>query len=302
MQTSHLEPKSANAALALSKPNSKPLPVRKIIGQALTYFLLAAVSIIFLLPFYWLINTSLKPLSQVFADPPVWFPQPIQWKNYLEVLTTPGFPFWRLLRNTLFYAGVGTLGMVASCSMVAYGFARLQFRGKNFLFGLTLATMMMPSIVQLIPTYLLFRKLNWVGTYAPLIVPQFFGNAFNIFLLRQFFITLPWELTDAARVDGASEFRIFWQVMLPLVKPALLVSGVFHFMWLWNDFQGPLIYLNDSKLYPLILGLAAFRSRFDVQWNLMMAAAVLVTVPLIIIFFIAQRYLIEGVALTGLKA
>jgi len=262
---------------------------------------LGAVAIIFLLPFFWLIITSLKIESQVLAYPPIWLPKPIRWQNYVDVLSSPAFPFLRLLRNTVFYAGTATLGMVLSCSVVAYGFARLEFRGRDFLFGVTLSTMMLPGIVRLIPTYLLFRWFGWVGSYAPLLVPQFFGNAFNIFLLRQFFLTLPWELSDAARVDGASEFRIFWQVMLPLIKPALLVASVFHFMWLWNDFMGPLIYLNDSRQYPLILGLAAFRSRFEIQWNLMMAASLLTSAPLIVIFFIAQRHLIEGVALSGLK-
>jgi ABC-type glycerol-3-phosphate transport system permease component len=284
-----------------TRPISRQRPFRKTLSSVLKYSILCAVAAVFLLPFYWLLNTSLKVENQVFAYPPVWFPDPIRLQNYLDVLTSPAFPFVRLLRNTIFYAGTGTLGMLLSCSAVAYGFARLRFRGRDFLFGITLSTMMLPGIVRLIPTYLLFRRFGWVGSYAPLLIPQFFGNAFNIFLLRQFFINLPWELSDAARVDGASEFRTFWQVMLPMVKPALLVAGVFHFMWLWNDFMGPLIYLSDSRQYPLVLGLSAFRSRFEVQWHLMMAASLLTSAPLVVIFFVAQRHLIEGVALTGLK-
>jgi multiple sugar transport system permease protein len=283
------------------RPAARPQAMRKNLMTALKYAVLCVVASIFLLPFFWLINTSLKVETQVLAYPPVWFPQPIRWQNYADVLTTAGFPFLRLLRNTVFYAGTGTLGMLLSCSVVAYGFARLRFRGRDFLFAITLSTMMLPGIVRMIPTYLMFRWFGWVGTYAPLLVPQFFGNAFNIFLLRQFFLTLPWELSDAARVDGAGEFRIFWQVMLPLVRPALLVAGVFHFMFLWDDFMGPLIYLNDSRLYPLVLGLAAFRTKYEVRWNLMMAASLLTSAPLIVIFFIAQRHLIEGVALSGLK-
>jgi multiple sugar transport system permease protein len=283
------------------RPAARPQAMRKNLMTALKSAVLCVVASIFLLPFFWLINTSLKVETQVLAYPPVWFPQPIRWQNYADVLTTAGFPFLRLLRNTVFYAGTGTLGMLLSCSVVAYGFARLRFRGRDFLFAITLSTMMLPGIVRMIPTYLMFRWFGWVGTYAPLLVPQFFGNAFNIFLLRQFFLTLPWELSDAARVDGAGEFRIFWQVMLPLVRPALLVAGVFHFMFLWDDFMGPLIYLNDSRLYPLVLGLAAFRTKYEVRWNLMMAASLLTSAPLIVIFFIAQRHLIEGVALSGLK-
>jgi multiple sugar transport system permease protein len=283
------------------RPAARPQAMRKNLMTALKYAVLCVVASIFLLPFFWLINTSLKVETQVLTYPPVWFPQPIRWQNYADVLTTAGFPFLRLLRNTVFYAGTGTLGMLLSCSVVAYGFARLRFRGRDFLFAITLSTMMLPGIVRMIPTYLMFRWFGWVGTYAPLLVPQFFGNAFNIFLLRQFFLTLPWELSDAARVDGAGEFRIFWQVMLPLVRPALLVAGVFHFMFLWDDFMGPLIYLNDSRLYPLVLGLAAFRTKYEVRWNLMMAASLLTSAPLIVIFFIAQRHLIEGVALSGLK-
>jgi multiple sugar transport system permease protein len=283
------------------RPAARPQAMRKNLMTALKYAVLCVVASIFLLPFFWLINTSLKVETQVLTYPPVWFPQPIRWQNYADVLTTAGFPFLRLLRNTVFYAGTGTLGMLLSCSVVAYGFARLRFRGRDFLFAITLSTMMLPGIVRMIPTYLMFRWFGWVGTYAPLLVPQFFGNAFNIFLLRQFFLTLPWELSDAARVDGAGEFRIFWQVMLPLVRPALLVAGVFHFMFLWDDFMGPLIYLNDSRLYPLVLGLAAFRTKYEVRWNLMMAASLLTSAPLIVVFFIAQRHLIEGVALSGLK-
>jgi len=275
--------------------------LRKKLSLGWTYLILSAVAVIFLIPFYWLVITSLKPMDQVFTDPPTWVPDPILWSNYVDALTSPAFPFFRLLKNTLFYTVLSTTGVVVSCTFIAYGFARLDFWGKDFLFGVTLSTMMLPSIVTLIPTYVLFRWFGWTGSYAPLIVPYFFGSAFNIFLLRQFFITLPWELTDAARVDGASEFYIFSRIMLPLVKPAILVVAVFHFMWTWNDLMGPLIYLEDSTQYPLILGLSAFQTRFGVEWNLMMAASMSVVFPLLVLFFLAQRYFIEGVVLTGLK-
>jgi multiple sugar transport system permease protein len=274
---------------------------RKSFLLVLTYLILSAIAVLFVIPFMWLVVTSLKPLDQVFTDPPRWIPDPILWQNYVEALTSPAFPFLRLLRNTLFYAGVSTFGIVFSSAIVAYAFARLEFWGRDVLFGITLATMMLPGIVMLIPTYILFRQFGWVGTYAPLIVPHFLGNAFNIFLLRQFMLTIPWELTDAAYVDGANEFIILWKIMLPLVKPALLVVAVLHFMYAWNDFLGPLIYLDDASEYPLVMGLYAFQTRFGVQWHLMMAATLSVTFPLIVLFFVAQRYFIEGITLSGLK-
>lgn len=275
--------------------------VRRGISLFLSHAALTAMAALFIVPFLWLVVTSLKPLNQVFTDPPRWIPEPILWQNYVDALTSPAFPFLRLLRNTLFYSVFSTLGVLISSAIVAYAFARLEFRGRDVLFGITLSTMMLPGIVTLIPTYILFRVFGWVGTYAPLIVPYFFGSAFNIFLLRQFMMTIPWDLTDAARVDGASDFVILWRIMIPLVKPALLVIAVFHFMWSWNDFMGPLIYLDDIKEYPLVMGLYAFQTRFGIQWNLMMAASLATTLPLIVLFFIAQRYFIEGITLTGLK-
>lgn len=273
----------------------------KWMGYSLNYVALTLVAAIFFLPFLWLMITSLKPLEQVFTDPVTWIPKPIQWRNYPDALTNPAFPFWQLLWNTLFYAGLSTFGITLSSAFIAYGFARLEFTGKNFLFGVTLATMMIPSIVILIPRYILFRYLGWVGTYAPLIVPHFLGNAFNIFLLRQFMLTIPWDLTDAGRVDGANELRIFRRIIMPLVKPALLVVAVFHFLYIWNDFLEPLIYLDEAAEYPLVLGLYAFQTRFGVQWHLLMAASLTVTFPLILLFFVAQRYFIEGITLTGMK-
>ena len=271
------------------------------IGAALNHSLMIFVAMIFLLPFLWLVITSLKPLEQVFTDPIRWIPDPILWRNYPDALTNPAFPFRQLLRNTLFYAGSSTIGITISSAFIAYGFARLNFAGKNLLFGVTLATMMVPTIVILIPRYILFRYFGWVGTYAPLIVPHFLGNAFNIFLLRQFMLTIPWDLTDAGRVDGANELLIFQRIVMPLVKPALMVVAVFHFLYIWNDFLEPLIYLDEASEYPLVLGLYAFQTRFGIQWNLLMAASLTVTFPLVLLFFAAQRYFIEGIALTGMK-
>jgi ABC-type glycerol-3-phosphate transport system permease component len=275
--------------------------ISKISSKTFSYLILTLVAVIFVVPFLWLIITSVKEASQVFTDPPVWIPNPIVWNNYVEALTTPAFPFLHLLGNTIFYSVVSTIGVIISSAIVAYAFARMQFRGRDALFAITLATLMVPGVVTLIPTYILFRWLGWTGSYAPLIVPAFFGSAFNIFLLRQFMMTIPWDLTDAATVDGAGDFVILWQIIIPLVKPALLVIAIFNIMYTWNDFMGPLIYLTDSKQYPLVMGLYAFQTRFGIKWHLLMAASLATTLPLIILFFIAQRYFIEGITLTGLK-
>lgn len=274
---------------------------RQFIRASLSHAVLLAVAVIFFVPFIWLVITSLKQETQVFTDPLIWIPKPIMWSNYPDALTTPAFNFLPLLKNTLFYVISTTIGTVVSSTIVAYGLARLNFPGKNILFVITLATMMLPGIVTLIPTYVLFKWLGWVGSYAPLVVPAFFGSAFNIFLLRQFMMTIPWDLTDAALVDGANDFTILWKIVVPLIKPALLVIAVFNIMWTWNDFFGPLIYLSDSKQYPLVMGLYAFRTQHSTEWTLMMAATLATCFPLIGLFFIAQRYFIEGITLTGLK-
>lgn len=283
-------------------------PVRRVhmrrqAGVILIYLVLTSVAVVFATPFLWLVITSLKQKSQIFTEPLVWIPDPVMWSNYPKALTGPTFPFMRLLGNTLFYTVSSTLGVVISSTVVAYAFAKMTFRGRDLLFGITLATMMLPAIVTLIPTYVLFSALGMVGSYAPLIVPAWFGSAFNIFLIRQFMLTIPLDLTDAARVDGAGDLRILWSVLVPLIRPVLLVVALFHFMYTWNDFMGPLIYLSDSDQFPLVLGLFTFRGRFgqSIEWHLLMAASMAVIAPMIALFFMAQRYFIEGVTMTGLK-
>jgi multiple sugar transport system permease protein len=245
--------------------------------------------------------TSLKSNQQVFTNPIQWLPNPPLWGNYYKAITYPNFPFLQFLWNTVFYSVSVTIGTVISCAAVGYGFARLRFPFRNTLFFITIATLMIPFIVTFIPTYILFKNFGMIGGYAPLILPAFLGNAFFIFMMRQFFMGLPNELADAARVDGAGHFRTFWQVMLPLVKPALMVVAVFTFLGTWNDFLGPLIYLGDNRLFPLSLGLYAFRAQRTTEWSLMMAASAITTIPLIIVFFFTQRYFLEGIKLTGLK-
>lgn len=270
------------------------------------HLVLLAVALLFIVPIYWMVISGVKTSDEIFTRPLVWWPTVWQWSNIADLFKTPDFPFLRLLWNSTFYAGSATIGTVLSCSVVAYGFARLRFRGRDLLFAVTLATMMVPQIVTFIPTYVLFKYLGLIGTYAPLIVPAFFGappvaGAFFIFLLRQFFMGLPWELSDAAKADGAGEWRIFWQIMLPLVRSALIVTAVFTFVWTWQDFLGPLIYLADPNQFPLSVGLYAFKSQRLSDWPLFMAASTLTTLPLVALFFCTQRYFLQGITLTGLK-
>jgi multiple sugar transport system permease protein len=274
---------------------------RRVAGSVARHALLSIVAFAFMIPFYWMVTSALKNNTEIFARPIRWFPTTLRWENFPNALTYPGFPFLRFLWNSIYFSGFVTIGTVISCAAVGYGFARMRFPGRDLLFTITIATMMIPSIVTFIPTFILFRSMGLLGSYAPLIFPAFLGNAFYIFMLRQFFIGLPWELSDAARVDGAGEFRIFWQIMLPLTRSALMVVAVFTFLYTWHDFFGPLIYLTDQSQYPLSLGLFAFRSQRTTEWALMMAASTLVTLPLIGVFFFTQRYFLEGIAVTGIK-
>jgi len=277
------------------------MKLRAALGKTFLHGLLIATSLLFLVPIWWLFISSIKPVDEILTIPPLWWPSTPQWHNYVDALTSPAFPFVQLFANTLFYCVLATIGAVLSSTIVAYAFARMRFAGRDFLFGITLATMLLPSVVTLIPTYVLFQRMGMVGNYAPLILPYFFGSAFNIFLLRQFMLTIPQELSDAAYVDGAGDFRILWSIMIPLVKPAIVVVAIFNFIYAWNDFLGPLLYLDDSSKYPFAIGLYAFRTRFSLQWDLLTAASLAITLPLIIAFFLLQRYFIEGVTMTGVK-
>jgi multiple sugar transport system permease protein len=209
--------------------------------------------------------------------------------------------FFLYLRNTLIIAVVSTIGALISCSLVAYSLSRIPWPGRNFLFLLTIATLMLPFQVTLIPLFLVFKSLGWVGDFRPLIIPHFFGSGLYIFLLRQFFMTIPMELSEAARIDGASEFRIYSSIILPLAKPALATVAIFEFIARWRDYLGPLIYLNDQKLYTLSLGLYEYSSQYGREWGLLMAASVLITLPIILLFFFLQKTFVQGITLTGIK-
>ena len=264
-----------------------------------SYALATTVAVLFLLPLFWMISSSLKPNYQVLEFPPRWLPSPFKWSNYPEALTY--VPFGRYAINTLIVTVVTIVGHLLSCTLVAYAFARLRAPGKNVLFLILLTTMMLPYPVTMIPVYVGFNRIGWINTFLPLIVPSFFGAPFYIFLLRQFFLTLPPELEDAARVDGASALQIIWHVILPISKPALAVVAVFTFQATWNDFLAPLIYLHDQSNYTISLGLSFFRSSYDVRWAFLMAASLVTMLPLLIVFFLAQRMFIEGITLAGIK-
>lgn len=269
--------------------------------STILHAILIAGSLLFLFPLAWMLSTSLKPLVQTMRMPPEWWPNPILWGNFKEAVNY--IPFFTYAKNTLIIAGLGTLGTVISSALVAYGFARIQWRGRDFLFFVLLATMMVPFPVTMVPLYSIYRELHWVGTYRPLWVPAWLGaSAFNVFLLRQFFMTIPHELSEAAYMDGCSEFGIFRRVVVPLAKPALAVVALFHFLYCWNDFMGPLLYLIDQDQFTLALGLQFFQSRQGgTPWNLLLAASTLIVMPVIVLFFFTQRTFIQGITMTGLK-
>ena len=266
---------------------------------ALTHAALVVCGVVFLIPFAWLLSTSLKADPQIFVFPPVWIPQPVLWRNYVEALKY--IHFMTYLRNTVYVCTLVVLGTVASSSLVAYSFSRLRWPGRDALFMIALATMMVPFQVTLIPLVILFERMGWIGSFRPLWVPAFLGIPFFIFLLRQFFFTIPQELSDAARIDGASELDIYARVILPLAKPALATVVLFAFMGAWNDFLGPLIFLSSESNYTLALGLQQFQSQHESQWAYLMAVSAVISLPLIVLFFFAQRTFIRGIALTGMK-
>ncbi|MCK4543471.1 MAG: carbohydrate ABC transporter permease [Spirochaetales bacterium] len=268
--------------------------------KTVLYLFLAAISIFCLLPFYWLLRSSLMGLVQIFEMPPMWFPAPVKFTNYSEALTI--LPFGRYFLNTVFIVVFTITGTILSSSVSAYSFARLKWPHRDLVFGILLSSMMLPYAVTLIPTYLGWSFLGAIDTYYPLIIPAWFGGgAFNIFLLRQFYLTIPGELDEAALIDGAGFFTIYSKIIMPLTRPALIVVGLFTFLNCWNDFLGPLVYLNSEIKYTLAIGLESFKGLYNAQWHLLMAASTVVVFPAIIIFFIGQKYFIEGIAMTGLK-
>lgn len=267
----------------------------------LRYFFLIVLGSLFILPFLWMVSTSFKLTGQAYRFPPELIPQPFTLENY-GVLWGGAVPFERFYANTITIVLLVEIGTLLSCTLVAYSFARLKWWGRDIWFVILLATMMLPFHVVMIPVYVIFRALGWLDTLLPLIVPAYFGNPFYIFLLRQFFLGLPRDLEDAARVDGASSFRILWQIFVPLSKPVLLTVAMFTFVGSWNDFLGPLLYLSSIDKMTISVGLAMFQGRHGAaNWPTMMAAATLATLPILIMFLLFQQYFVKGIVLTGMK-
>jgi multiple sugar transport system permease protein len=257
-------------------------------------------ALVILVPFAWMVSTSVKADGEVFLVPIRWIPRRLRLENY--ALATTAIPFWGYAVNTVYITGLVLVGAVGSSSLVAYAFARLRARARDILFIVLLSRLMLPGEVTLVSTYLMFRYLGWLDTYNPLIVPAYFGNAFFIFLLRQFFLTLPVELDDAAKIDGCGYFGIFARIVLPLSKPALATVAIFSFFETWNAFQGPLIYLNTMEKYTLSVGLTFFHDQYTgTPWNQMMAASLLTMLPCLVVFFFGQRTFIQGAVLAGIK-
>jgi multiple sugar transport system permease protein len=300
-------PQSAPAVLTprpTRTQNAERHTILRRLGTVALYLIAIITALIFSLPFLWTISSSLKPITELFIFPPTLWPSVPRWQNYQDVFTIA--PFFRFILNTVFITAFAMFGQMLSASAVAYGFSRFRFPGREGLFLLVLGTMMLPWQVTIVPTFLLFRYLGWINTYLPLIIPSYFGGgAFFIFLLRQFFMTIPRDLDEAAKIDGASSVRIFWNVILPLSKPALATVAIFSFIEHWNEFIGPLIYLNSPQLFTVSIGLRYFVSNpfesDEPREAILMAASLIVATPPLVLFFAAQKYFVQGIVTTGIK-
>jgi multiple sugar transport system permease protein len=265
----------------------------------LLFIVLLGGSVLMLIPFVWMITTSLKEQAAVFAYPPQWIPNPVMFDNYVRAWTM--FPMGTAYLNSFKISILVTIGTLFSCSMAGYAFAKMEFRGKRLFFIALLATIMIPGQVTLIPTFLWFKQINWLNTHWPLIIPPLLTNAFGVFLLRQYMNSIPNELEDAGRIDGLSPWGIYWSIVLPNSKPALAALGIFTFLYHWNNFLGPLIYLNSVEKYTLPLMVASFQGLYGTDWTLLMAASCITLFPVLVVYLFAQRYFIEGITLSGLK-
>ncbi len=272
---------------------------RKLTGRTVIYLVLIGLGAIFFLPFVFQVSTSLKAERQIFVYPPIWIPNPVIWRNYTDVFDYA--PFLQYLLNTLIICSAHLFGTIITCSLAGYAFARLRAPGRNIVFMVMLGTMMVPWMVTLIPVYILFAELKWINTFRPLMIPALFGSSFYIFLLRQYYMSLPYELDEAALMDGCSYLGIWWRILMPLTKPVLATVSIFTFMGAWNDFTGPLIFLNDTHKYTLSLGLTVFQQSRSTSWGLLMAASTMMILPVIILFFFTQKQFVQGIALTGIK-
>lgn len=276
------------------------IKARTLMHHLVVYGLLLSLTLLYLVPLYWLIRSSLMDKNSIFLFPPALVPPTIEWKNYEYVFTK--FPLFLYLRNTLFILVPVVLGVLVTSTLAAYGFARFRWVGKEVVFAVLLSTMMLPYITTLLPTFIIWSKLMLVNTYWPLTLPAWFGGGiFNIFLLRQFFRAIPRDYDEAALLDGAHYIQILWHILIPLSRPALITVGIFTTLGVWNDFLAPLIYLNDPEKFTLALGLTQFRGEYASEWGYLMAAATLMLLPVLALFFVAQKYFIEGITWSGIK-
>jgi multiple sugar transport system permease protein len=294
----NLNPTQASSVAAQREQRQASLRSQRLLRTVLVYALLIGLSAMFLLPFLWMVSTSLKQQQDVFSYPPSFFPNSFEWRNYIDGWTI--LPFTTFLVNSLIVTLSNVVGNLISCSLVAFGFARLRARGRDVLFLLLLATLMIPREVTIVPRFLLFSQLGLVNTLWPLILPAWFGYAFFIFLLRQFFLSIPQELDDAARIDGASTLRILVEIILPLSGPALATVAIFAFIGNWTNLLDPLIYLRSTELYTLALGLNLFRGVNFTQFNLLMAVSIITLIPVLVVFFLSQKLFVQGITLTGM--
>ncbi|ACT00123.1 carbohydrate ABC transporter permease [Paenibacillus sp. JDR-2] len=261
---------------------------------------LLIVSAMFIVPFLWLLRSSVMDLSQIFIMPPQWIPKPFHFENFKEALTV--VPFGTFFKNTLIIVAGVLLGTVVSSTIAAFGFSRIKWKGRDMVFAILMSSMMLPGAVTLIPSFIGWKELGFYDTFYPLIVPAYFGGGmFNIFLLRQFYMSIPQDFDEAALVDGANYFQIYWRILLPLSRSAVIVVALFTFLASWNDFMGPLIYLKSDSRFTLALGLQMFQGSYNAQWDLLMAASTAVVLPCVLVFLVGQRFFLEGITLTGLK-
>lgn len=273
---------------------------RGLLNSALTHFVLLLGVVLMFVPLAWAFSTSLKSPGEAYLFPPTWIPNKILWSNYVKAVTA--IPFFLYLWNTFVITAFNVIGKVISITLVAFAFARLRWWGRDFMFMVMLATMMLPPHITLIPQFIMFKWWGWIDTFLPLIVPAFFGGPYLTFLVRQYLLAIPRELDDAARIDGCNDLGLYWRIIMPLSKPAILIVVIFVFNGVWNEFLLALIYLQSSELYTLALGLRMFQGESSTSWNLLMAASLLSMLPVIILFFATQRYFIQGVVFTGVKA
>ena len=293
---------SVESARPVVRGRANPRDPGKTVRAGVLYFVMILITVISIVPLWWMVSTSLKTKPEIYIFPPLLWPKVMQFHNYTDAWTYEGMRFTRWTLNTLFISVTVLVGVLLTSSLCAYGFARIRFPGRNFWFVLTLASLMLPPQVTLIPLYIVFYRIGWLDTFLPLTVPAWFGGgAINIFLIRQFFLGIPLELEDAARIDGANRVQIWWSIFLPLSLPALTTVAIFTFQRTWDDFYGPLIYLSSASNYTLALGMNLFRGTYTEEMHYMMAIAFLMTIPMIVIFFFAQRYYIRGVVLSGMK-